>query len=708
MIGKTAARWIGLPLTGLVLAFMLPAPGVAFGQNSPALDQQLLPLFAQLPSDADLGKVKDAITAAGAGDTPAAEAAAADIVDGTARKLVRWYELHSGKQQNAPEDIEDFRRKNPSWPGTVLRARAEDTLLTDGDPEQILAFFRTNKPETGAGKAALAIGLLGKGDLARATALAVEAWRNDKMSDAAEAAVLTRLDRVLTPQDHKYRADRLLYSDSEFEPVRALRIASVKRLLPHLTTADQAKIEARLAVYRCPHGSACLGAAKKLFARLSVEASRDWGVFFDKARLLRKSGAGVQAWHMMLESSSDPKQIISPDDWWVERRIDAYAALYDGDYQSAYKLAAAHGPLGVNAMKEAEFLSGWIALRFLKDPKRALVHFKTMRQAADGPISLAQADYWLGRTYTQVGDGHNAAPRYEEAAGYFNTYYGQIARQTIDKGATKLAIAAIPTPPAGVAQRFVAGDAVRAAVIAGKAGLIDVMRIFLNDLKDRAADEPSAVLAAHLALTLGDTQMALKIGKTAMEKGFTGLTRYAYPVVSMPAFQPLRSLPEQGLLYAIARQESEFNTLTKSSAGARGILQIMPGTAHTVCDKYRVKCDVGRLMSDASYNARLATAYVADETDLFGGSYIMAIAGYNAGPGRVKEWVGKIGDPREPSVDPIDWVEMLNIDETRDYVKKVMSNVQVYRAELDDPALALRIRTDLQRGRAIATSTANN
>ena len=487
-----------------------------------------------------------------------------------------------------------------------------------------------------------------------------------------------------------------------------LRIGTVKRLLPHLTPPDAAKIEARLAAFRCGRGTGCIAGAKRLFARLPADANRDWGIFFAKARMLRKSGEASKAWHMMLEASSDAKAIISPDDWWMERRTDAYAALYEHDYQSAYKLAAAHGPVSINAMKDAEFFSGWVALRFLKDPKRALTHFKTMRDAADGPISQAQAGYWLGRTYTALNDDKNAAARYTEAAGYFNTYYGAIARQTLDRTATKLPISTIPVPPPEAAHRFAANEAARAAVIAGKAGLVDVMRIFLGDMKERAADEPTAVLAAHLALTMGDTQMALKIGKAGLEKGFTGLTRYAYPVVAMPTYEPLRSVPEKALLYAIARQESEFNTLTKSSAGARGILQIMPGTARGVCGKYRVKCDVGRLMTDAGYNARLASAYVGDTTDEFAGSYIMAIAGYNAGPGRVREWVGKIGDPRDASVDPIDWVEMLNLDETRDYVKKVLSNLQVYRAELDDPGKALRIRNDLVRGRTGGDTAANN
>jgi len=690
-----------------LLALSLAAPAPALAQRSPALDQALLPLFAQLPSDADLAKVKDAIAAVGRGDSDTAGGIAGTIVDPAARKLVRWYELRSGKQASSPEEIEAFRRDNPRWPGNLLRARAEEALLTDAEPARILAFFKDSKPETGAGRAAMAVALLGKGDLTKATALAVDAWRNDTMSDAAEAAVLTRLARVLTPADHKYRADRILYADTQYDGVRALRIQAIGRLMPKLSSPDQAKIAARLAVYRCASGKACLAGARKVMAKLPAEAQRDWGVFFAKALMLRKSGAAQQAWRTMLEATNDPAQGISLDQWWDERRVNAYAALYGKDYPSAYRLAAEHGPLSVNPGKEAEFLAGWIALRFLKDPKRAIPHFTAMRAIADGPVSFAQSDYWLGRAYSQANNPKAAGPHYVEAAKYFNTYYGQIARQTLDKTASGMAVPDIPVPAADLVQRFVTDDAVRALVIASKADLIDLTRAFIGDRRERMANEQEAALVAHLALTLGDTQMAVKVGKTALERGYFGLTHYAYPTVSIPAFEPLRSLPEAALTYAIARQESEFNTLTKSPVGARGILQIMPATAKGVCRQYKLKCEVGKLTADPSYNARLATAYAADITEQFNGSYVMAIAAYNAGPGRVREWVDKIGDPRQPGIDPIDWVEMLHLDETRDYVKKVMSNVQVYRAELDDPAKALRIRSDLTRGRTGPATAAN-
>lgn len=685
------------------LMLLLLGSEPATAQQSPALDRLLQPILSQ-PSDTDLAAVKAAASAIAHGDIAAAEASAAGIAEPAARKLVRWMEMRSGKSEATPEQLEQFRRANPSWPGGRLRDLAEELLLENGEPDQILAFFSDSKPESGAGDAALAVAYLGKGDLKRATALASTAWRTAELSQAEESAVIDRLGKLLTPADHKWRADRILYADSQSSALRGVRLASVARLRKYMTAADQAKIDARVAVYRCRSGGGCLTAARRLFAKLPPEAQKDWGIFYHKAQMLRRSGAMQQAWRMMLGAPTDPEQAISPDDWWDERRVDLFAALYGGDKQAAYKLAAEHGELSVNPMKEAEFTAGWIALRFLNNPKLALQHFKAMAEAADGPVSRAQAAYWTGRAYDKLGDTKQAAAFYASAAQNPATYYGGIAALTLDKTATRLDIAQIPVPPGDVAKRFLGLDSVRAAVIADKAGLTDTMRLFLLSWKESLRTEPELVLAAHLALSLGDMQMAVKLGKAGMEKGFSGLTRYAFPVVALPAFQPLRSLPEQAIFYAIARQESEFNTLTQSGAGARGILQVMPGTAKGVCQQYKIKCDIPKLLSDPAYNTRLATAYIADRHDDFDGSYIMAFAGYNAGPGRVRDWVDKIGDPRDPSIDPIDWVELINLDETRDYVKKVMANVQVYRALLDEPAKALRTRSDLMRGRANASA----
>jgi soluble lytic murein transglycosylase len=203
-------------------------------------------------------------------------------------------------------------------------------------------------------------------------------------------------------------------------------------------------------------------------------------------------------------------------------------------------------------------------------------------------------------------------------------------------------------------------------------------------------------MLAHLCEALDDTQMAVRIGKTAIARGFN-LIYYAYPIHKLPAYKPLRTPAETALVLGIARQESEFGTSAVSSAGARGILQVMPGTARHICREYKLKCDMKRLLRDNAYNTMMGSAYIADRMDEFSGSYILSLAGYNAGPGRARQWIEEFGDPRRSGVDPIDWIYSIPIAETRGYIQKVLSNVQVYRARLGESANAVRINADLHR-----------
>jgi soluble lytic murein transglycosylase len=203
-------------------------------------------------------------------------------------------------------------------------------------------------------------------------------------------------------------------------------------------------------------------------------------------------------------------------------------------------------------------------------------------------------------------------------------------------------------------------------------------------------------MVAHLADALGDTQMGVRIAKAAVARGLNMMT-YAYPIHPMPAYQPLRPPPEPAVLLGIARQESEFNTNTMSGAGARGLLQVMPITAQHICTDYRLKCEIDRLVKDPAYNAMMASAYIGDRMDEFAGSYVLTLAGYNAGPGRARQWIREFGDPRDPKVDPIDWINRIPFEETREYVQKVLANIQIYRARLGDEAGALRLKSDLRR-----------
>src|SRR5690606_23442905 len=217
-----------------------------------------------------------------------------------------------------------------------------------------------------------------------------------------------------------------------------------------------------------------------------------------------------------------------------------------------------------------------------------------------------------------------------------------------------------------------------------------------TQLRHHMKTEAEVAMLAHLAEALEDTQIAVRIGKYGVAKGFN-LIYYAYPVHRLPAYKPLRPPPETAAILGIARQESEFNTVVKSGAGARGILQVMPGTARFLCRKYKIRCSISRLMKDASFNTMLGSAYLADRIDQFDGSYILAIAGYNAGPGRARQRIREFGDPRDPDIDPIDWIHRIPLKETRAYVQKVLANIQIYRARLGEEDTAVRLDADLGR-----------
>jgi soluble lytic murein transglycosylase len=329
-----------------------------------------------------------------------------------------------------------------------------------------------------------------------------------------------------------------------------------------------------------------------------------------------------------------------------------------------------------------------------------------LADTADGPLSKARGHYWLGRTHKALGDPAKAQASFRAASVYIDTFHGQLARLELDPQASTLKLQPPATPSNDEASRFNSLDAIRATVIAHKAGVdLSVVRAFLSHLRYHLASEAEVAMVAHLSLAFGDTQMAVRIGKSAIARGYN-LIYYAYPVQGLPAYKPLRQPPEPAFILSIARQESEFNTQTLSGAGARGILQVMPITARHVCRDYKIKCDIPRLMKDPVYNTMMGSAYISDRMDEFSGSYVLTLAGYNAGPGRAREWIKEFGDPRDGTVDPIDWIHRIPFEETRDYVQKVLSNIQIYRARLGEEANAVRLKADLKRAvRAASTAS---
>ena len=702
---------------GLILALLAAvlAPATVLAQEVPApanptkterafmaqMDALIKPLVSLDISTADKERVKAAFRALGAGqdDVEKARALKEEISDPVARKLVHWWRLRRG--HGTPEEYRAFLDANPAWANSnLLTRRRDETLFTaGGTSSDIKAHFSDSAPESAAGFAALASAHLAEGNTDEARRLAVHAWRNHDLPTRLEAGFLDRFGSLLTQADHKWRLDRLIISDARWKKEKDEQATMARRVLPLLPAAERKKAEARISVL---YGNK---AARSAIDALPAESVPDWGLVFHRIQALRRAGKVEEAARMMLAAPTEEALTVVPDVWWTERRTTAYAALRIGKPKLAYELVREAGPLSANPLKDQAFMAGWIAQQYLNDPKAAEPHFQKLYKEADGPLSRARARYWMGRNADARGDTATAQRYYREATADPDTFHALLARQKLEPGTLAVTIAPPQAPTDAEARAFVDLDAARAVVIAHKAGLdASIPRAFLLSLRQHLKTEPEAAMIAHLAEAIGDTQSAVRTAKTAIARG-QNLYYYSYPVHPFPAYTPLRKPPETAFLLGLARQETEFNTQIVSGAGAKGILQVMAVTAKHVCRDYKIKCDLDRLLKDPSYNTMLASAYVGDRMRDVRGSYILTLTSYNAGPGRTRQWIREFGDPREAGIDPIDWIERIPIQETREYVAKVLANIQIYRARLGEEAAALRLEEDLNRASVAGRAT---
>jgi soluble lytic murein transglycosylase len=605
----------------------------------------------------------------------------ATIADPVARKLAEWIILRSDDNGASVEHYRAFIAGNPSWPSqTFLRRRLEAALWDDHrDDATVWAWFENESPLSAKGKFALARVMLARGDRANAERLVRDAWRNDPMSEDTESTALDLFGALLTPGDQKARMDLMLYG-SEHEA--ALRAAK------RLGAGYVALAKARIASYRKASN------ARALLDAVPHELHSDPGYIFSRIQLLRREEKFAEAAQLMLSAPKDPARLYNVDEWWIERRLLSRKMLDIGEHRTAYLIARdAALPARDIYKTEQEFTAGWIALRFLTDPALAAQHFARIGVGSVNPTALARAGYWQGRAAEAAGHTQEARAAYTAAAAQSTSYYGQLARAKL--GLPQIELNAAPTGRGRGLERL---EIVRAVQL-------------LYDLDERAiavpifADlgengDPDALVGlGELASRYGDARNMLLVGKAALNRGLP-FDFYAYPVMGIPPFKSIGPEVERSIVYAIARQESAFNPSDVSAAQAYGLMQVTPDAGRYVCKKYGVNFDLGRMKNDPVYNAALGAAELGGLIEDYRGSYIMTFAAYNAGRGSVKKWIERYGDPRDPNVDAVDWVELIPFSETRNYVQRIMENLQVYRARFGG-GTRLQIEADLHRGATV-------
>lgn len=633
----------------------------------------LAPMTAPAAALADAAAaMRQAQAAADSGDWAAAASAARGAGE-IGADIIEWQRLRASG--GLLGDYEAFLARRPDWPGLpLLKEKGEEAVARSTDPARILAYFGADLPETAKGSLAYINALRAQGRMADAENEAFRAWTELPFGPEEEQQLLGLYGDILSVA-HEVRLDRLLWQN---------RTAEAKRMLPRVSNAWRALAEARMALRADADG------VNTLIARIPADLQNDPGLAFERFDWRFRRDRNADAAETLLAASKSPQTLGDPDAWAERRAALARALLRDGQPKTAYRVAASSQLTDGSNYADLEFLSGWISLRFIGDAQTALKHFKHLEATVSTPISTARAHYWQGRALQALGDTAGATDSYRIAARHQTAYYGLLAAETLGLNLDDQLLSDT-RPPSWQKAAFTRSSVFAAAVLLEKSGDRTLAKRFFAHLTE-SLNETELAQLAQFALEIDEPHLAVVIAKQAAERGII-LPRAYYPV---PSFVPNDGIGvSRALALAISRRESEFDPAARSAADARGLMQVLPSTAKLVAPRVGLNYDAGSL-NDPAYNVRIGTGYLAQLVEQFGPSVALVASGYNAGPGRPKRWIGTFGDPRDPSVDVVDWVEMIPFTETRTYVMRVTESLVIYRAKLKGVAGPVRVTAELR------------
>ncbi|MDX2224137.1 MAG: transglycosylase SLT domain-containing protein [Rhodospirillaceae bacterium] len=626
------------------------------------------------PAERDL--LREALRAAADGRRENARNLARRISKPIAGDLVEWLSMRSlGARIGFAERVA-FLTTHGDWPAAnELRRQAEDVAAETGADAAVVDWFIRTPPLTTKGKMAFARAARATGNESLAVSVAKEAWIKGSFSRTEERDFVRAFGAILTPDDHRARLEELLYAEKR---------AEAERFLARVDKDAAAVAKVRIALM----GSA--GNVDRMIAQLPTQLRDDPGIVYDRIKWRRRKDREDDA-RALLPAFKD--SYPRPDLWWKEREILARDLMEKNRPQEAYTIVKNHGALDAVSLADAEWLAGWIALRFLNDGEAALVHFEKVYDTVQLGANLARSAYWVGRAAEHLGRPDIADEWYRRAATHITSFYGQLA-------AARLKTPPVPTLPVDPAPsteeraKFEAARLTQAVRALADLGSTPYLRPFLLALAASSDFAVDRAMAAELAARLGRPDIGVWISRQAARDRIPVVTHgYPVPAVNVP------TAPEKALVLAVIRQESNFDPAAESSAGALGLMQLMPATARAVSGALGQRYSREQLTDDPAYNMRLGSTYLNALVNEFDGSYVLAIAGYNAGPARSRQWIKRFGDPRDVKVDAVDWIEQIPFNETRNYVQRVLENMMVYRAVLaNSPAVGQELEQVLKNG----------
>jgi soluble lytic murein transglycosylase len=623
----------------------------------------------------DLAVLRDTFDLARHGKTADATDNAKKLTDPAAQKLAEWFVLRDPDSQAEFYRYAAFISDNPQWPGVgLLRRRAEARLWQEKSTAATIHAFTSDQPVTARGRFALARVLQVAGDTDGAKRLLREAFRSDDLTERTESDAVDAFHDLLGADDYRARMDKMIGAKDFSAAMRAA----------HRLGDDAVSI-----VKACSAVKGNDDQAEDKLDSIGGDARSDLGYVLCRIQFLMHKDRIADATRLLLAAPADTMELQDTDEWWRVRRILARKLLDQNEFQQAYDVVSRGArPANENYRADFHFMPGWIALRYLHDPKTALAHFARIDEASLNPIVLARANYWRGRASEELGDEAATHADYQGAARYPTAYYGQLARAKLGMNGFELRLPPPRKPDPSQASPL-ADELARATEMLYAIGERDTVVCFAADLGDDSNDVPTISAAAETMGRHNDARAMLELGKAALARGLA-VDAYAFPTIGIPQHSPIGPAIDRSVIYSVARTESAFNQKDKSSAQAVGLMQVTPEAGRDTAKRFGVEYDWDRLVSDPVYNTQMGAAELSALLKEYGGSHIMTFAGYNAGRGRVRDWIKAHGDPRDPKVDPVDWVERIPFSETRNYVQRVMENLRVYqrRFEGDESVMA--------------------
>ena len=587
------------------------------------------------------------------------------VKDREFRNLITWMYLKTTRNGASFNEYKKFIEQNGDYPRIKrIRYLAEEKIyLRNNSPTSVINWFEKFPPLGGLGKIKLAEAYLEQNKNEKVRELVKDGWITASIRKNDLGYYRAKFKKFIDSDDHIKRADHLAWERKYWD---------LKRMLKYLPKDQRALYNARQILMSNSYG------VDNAISKVPQYLKEDPGLEFDRLRWRNRRGRLDGSLEILYRNSlKTESQMIRPDKWWEQRESVVRSLIYKKKYKTAYKISSEHALSAGPSFAEAEWLSGWIALTFLNSPEYAINHFQNFYNNVGYPISLARGAYWLGASYELLAESELSKQFYSKAAKFPMTYYGQLAFNKINPGGN-FELKDQSFFDKDYEKEFKKNKLIRHLILLKELNATQLGKDIFKHLADLNIEKGSEVLAADLATTLERYDFAIQISKKASyEKRF--YNKYNYPIIATPKAINNKTMPKSEVILAIIRQESEFDKSANSWAGARGMMQLMKYTAKIVAKQAKLPYSISGLTRDPEYNIKLGSYYFNSLIEDYNGVYPFAIAAYNAGPNRVKTWRRVNGDPSKGQLSYINWIEQIRFKETRNYVQRVLENINVYK-----------------------------